>query len=120
MATRVLAVTFDCQDPIRQAEFWAKVLSYTELIEFSVPQIADPSGIGPTLLFMPVPEPKTVKNRVHLDIGPETSMEAEVDRLVAAGARAVSTLQEEGWIWTVMQDPEGNEFCVCEPLSRRA
>lgn len=121
MATQVLCVTFDCHDPIRQAEFWAKVLSYTELIEEGIdaPQIADPSGIGPTLLFNPVPEPKTAKNRMHFDIGPEISIEEEVERIVAIGARSGPTIQEGGWIWTVMQDPEGNEFCVAEPMSRR-
>lgn len=85
----------------------------------------DPTGVGPSLGFMKVPESKTVKNRVHLDLTTETSLEEEVERLVAAGARIVTTLQDpnEGYvdphIWTVMQDPEGNEFCVLEPLNRR-
>jgi hypothetical protein len=73
------------------------------------------------MLFMPVPESKAAKNRVHLDLRPDTSMEAEVERLVAAGARALTTHLEpeeieERWTWTVMQDPEGNEFCVGEPV----
>ncbi len=74
---------------------------------------------------MAVPEPKTVKNRVHLDLQSETSMEDEVERLVAAGATAIVTRRdpddfENPFTWTVMEDPEGNEFCVGEPLSRRA
>ena len=77
------------------------------------------------ILFMKVPEPKTVKNRMHLDLAPETTMEAEVERLVGAGAAELWTLQDpegydEPWIWTVLQDPEGNEFCVGEMLSDRA
>lgn len=124
MTTRVYCVTFDCHDPARQAEFWTTALSY-EVWDGDEVGIADPSGVGPPLLFMPVPESKVVKNRVHLDLLPETPMEAEVERLVAAGAQALWTLQdpegyEEPWIWTVMQDPEGNEFCVGEQLSRRA
>jgi hypothetical protein len=124
VATKVLAVTFDCHDPARVAEFWATALSYEVLHRGDEVEIADPSGVGPTLLFLQVPEAKAVKNRVHLDVGPDTSMEAEVERLVAVGASAGPIHQapeyEEGWIWNVMQDPEGNEFCVCEPLSRRA
>ena len=129
MPTKMLAVTFDCHDPVRQAAFWATALSYKEGAAFQVADaeatlIEDPSGTGPALLFIPVPESKVVKNRVHIDLGPETSIEVEVERLTAAGAHAVSTVQEpesteDPWIWTVMQDPEGNEFCVCEPQSRR-
>jgi predicted enzyme related to lactoylglutathione lyase len=85
----------------------------------------DPTGVGPSLGFMKVPESKAVKNRVHLDLTTDGPLEAEVDRLVAAGARAIETLQDpaEGYvdphIWTVMEDPEGNEFCVLEPMSQR-
>lgn len=144
MPTKVLAVTFDCHDPARQAEFWAIALSYKVLGAYPVAGAnavlisalsptqegvwgaEDLAGITvPNLLFIEVPESKVVKNRVHLDLGPETSIEVEVERLVAAGARVLTTVQEpEGtddpWIWTVMQDPEGNEFCVGEPMSGRA
>lgn len=73
---------------------------------------------------MSVPESKSVKNRVHLDLQAETSIEEEVERLVAAGATAIVTRQDpEGfqapYRWTVMEDTEGNEFCVGELLSRR-
>jgi hypothetical protein len=125
LTTRVLAAVFDCRDPIRSAEFWATALSYvvddhdenvTEL------GITDPSGDGPMIYFMAVPEPKTVKNRVHLDLEPETSIEEEVERLVAAGARVVATHQDppgskDPYRWTVMQDPEGNEFCVAAAMA---
>lgn len=60
---------------------------------------------------MPVPEGKTVKNRVHLDLTAR-DMEAEVERLIGIGARRVEVITEAGLTWTVMTDPEGNEFCV--------
>ena len=129
MPTKMLAVTFDCHDPVRQAAFWAATLSYEEgdwyqIADSEAASIEDPSGMSPALLFIRVPESKVVKNRVHLDLAPETSIEVEVERLVASGAHALNTVQEpegneEPWIWTVMQDPEGNEFCVGEPQSRR-
>lgn len=127
MPTKVYYVTFDCADPRRLAEFWATALSYVVDApneDAGEVELLDPSGDGPPLLFMKVPETKTVKNRVHLDLIPETTIEAEVERLEAVGARALTTLQDpEGYegrhIWTVLQDPEGNEFCVAEPLSRR-
>jgi len=128
MPSSVFCVTFDCRDPERVARFWATALSYeVDLTWESFGEVlaADPAGTGPALYFMTVPESKTVKNRVHLDLVAEPSMEEEVARLVAAGAKAVVTRQDpEGfkdpYRWTVMEDPEGNEFCVAEPLSRRA
>ena len=122
MPSRILCTTFDCRDPLLVARFWGTVLSYTvEQQSAGEVMISDPAGVGPTLYFMPVPEPKTVKNRVHLDLAPEFSLEAEVARLVEAGATVVATHQdpegfEDPYVWTVMQDPEGNEFCVTEPL----
>jgi Glyoxalase-like domain len=83
--------------------------------------IADPSGAGPSVLFHRVPEPKIIKNRVHLDVrlapGMPTSttrplVEHEVQRLVALGATHVRTDEDESDYYVVMQDPEGNEFCV--------
>jgi len=64
------------------------------------------------MLFQTVPEGKTVKNRLHLDLSPPSTMQAEVDRLVTAGASALRRVDEEGIFWTVLADPEGNEFCV--------
>lgn len=128
MPTSVLCVTIDCHDPVGLAGFWATALSYDIDLtweRFGEVLLSDPSGTGPTLYLMAVPEPKTVKNRVHLDLQSETSMEDEVERLVAAGATAIVTRRdpddfENPFTWTVMEDPEGNEFCVGEPLSRRA
>ena len=128
MSSSVWVVTFDCPEPRRTAEFWAKVLDYRiEAPNEDVGEVMliDPTGAGQTLGFMKVPESKVVKNRVHLDLRPDGHMEDEVERLVALGATIVETLQDgEGYveptIWTVMLDPDGNEFCVIEELSRRA
>jgi hypothetical protein len=127
MSTIVYFVTFDCRDPVRLAEFWATALSYEvdgRNDAFGEAAITDPKGVGLPILFVAVPEGKTAKNRMHIDLLAETPFETEVERLVAAGARALETHQDpagyEGpHIWTAMQDPEGNEFCVGEPLNGR-
>ena len=70
--------------------------------------------VPPALLFVPVPEAKTTKNRIHLDLAPHTSQdrEAEIQRLLDLGATPVDVGQGPGVTWTVLADPEGNEFCV--------
>jgi hypothetical protein len=73
----------------------------------------------PTLIFVPVPEDKTVKNRLHLDVSPvEGTTEDEVNRLLALGARREEDDQPEGASWVVLRDPEDNEFCVLRTLDR--
>jgi len=84
----------------------------------------DPDGVGPRLFFQRVPEPKTAKNRVHLDLSvvgggrgtpPEESralIAAAVERAVTAGATKVREFDEPTGYWVVLQDPEGNEFCL--------
>ena len=111
-ATRIANVTFDCADPARLADFWAEALGWTRQTSDAGNQaVVPPDGVGPRLLFIRVPEPKTVKNRVHLDLS-VPDMEAEVTRLVGLGATVVQRVEEAGQSWTVMQDPEGNEFCL--------
>ncbi len=125
MSAKVICVTFDSHDPEGAARFWATALGYEVDLtwqSFGEVQADDPTGEGPSLYFMRVPESKSVKNRVHLDLVAEPSMEEEVSRLEAAGARALATHRDPDefpapWRWTVMQDPEGNEFCVAEPLA---
>ena len=118
MSVTILAVIVDCRDPRRQADFWAKALAYQASQrnpdEF---QVSDPAGGGASLYFMKVPEAKVVKNRLHLDLVTAGSMEAEVTRLVAEGAQLVEVRQDPATLdnpdtWTVLRDPEGNEFCV--------
>ena len=85
--------------------------------------VVDPDGVRPRIFFQRVPEPKAAKNRVHLDLkvggGPTVPLEerrarveAEAQRLVAAGATRLRAYEEHGEYWAVLQDPEGNEFCV--------
>ena len=113
MGSGVDALTVDCADPRRVAEFWAAVLGY-ELVEIDDEDalIVDPAGDGWPLLFQVVPEGKAVKNRLHLDLRPTGSVAREVERVMALGATAFRYVEEHGSFWTVMLDPEGNEFCV--------
>jgi predicted enzyme related to lactoylglutathione lyase len=114
----VLAVVLDCRDLERSATFWCGVLGYRA--EPSSPgryrQLLPADGNGVELLLQRVPEPKTTKNRVHLDLR-VPDLDAETARLVALGARQVSAdpVVEHGWIWHVLADPDGNEFCVLQP-----
>ena len=143
MAIR-LQVTFDAADPPALAAFWAEAIGYVEqdppdgfdsweawAVANDVPREdwdkydsrVDPDGVGPRLYFQRVPEPKTAKNRVHLDLavsgGRGTPSEeirrqvaAAVERAVAAGATKLREVDELGEHWVVLQDPEGNEFCI--------
>lgn len=71
------------------------------------------TGLGRRLLFQHVPEPKTVKNRLHVDVHSAAGeREAEVERIVGLGASVLRAVEHPGGSWTVLQDPEGNEFCV--------
>jgi hypothetical protein len=135
-----LQVAFDTADPHAQARFWAEALHYevedhsgivghllsrgqlqtAEVIVVDgrqafrdVAACRDPEGSRPRLFFQRVPEPKTTKNRVHLDIqvGAEHAPK-EIDRLVALGATVAWTTSDRGPLNTTLRDPEGNEFCV--------
>jgi hypothetical protein len=139
---RKIQIVFDCDDPAVMMAFWGPALGYVPehpppgygswaemAADRGIPRsewrgaVVDPAGEGPRLFFQTVPEPKTVKNRVHLDIGVtpgrEQTMEerrgpiaAKVAELVALGATEVETIEEGGGMFTVLRDPEGNEFCV--------
>ncbi|MGH9014335.1 MAG: VOC family protein [Acidimicrobiia bacterium] len=113
MASRFTELIVDAADPGGLAEFWAAVLGYrpTGSYEGAV-EIAGPRGAAPSIVFVPVPEAKTVKNRLHIDVNPSGCDQAEeVERLLALGARRVDVGQGEQ-SWVVLADPEGNEFCV--------
>jgi catechol 2,3-dioxygenase-like lactoylglutathione lyase family enzyme len=113
VAPTIDTLTIDCADPIRVAEFWCAALGY-ELVQSDAEgaEIRAPGGAGWPLLFIVVPEGKSVKNRLHLDIRASASMAAEVERLKGLGATEHRFVEEGGSFWTVMLDPEGNEFCV--------
>jgi 4a-hydroxytetrahydrobiopterin dehydratase len=101
-----LEITIDCQDAPRLRAWWASALRYVEHDDL----IVDPDGHGPTLWFQEVPEAKTVKNRIHLDLHlPRHEAAAKRDLLLASGGTLVGTF-ETFWVIT---DPEGNEMCVC-------
>jgi predicted enzyme related to lactoylglutathione lyase len=107
-------VTIDCADPVRLATFWCMSLGF-ELDPDSDDDGAyasDPSGSTRGLFFQPVPEPKTVKNRVHMDLRPSGSMDEEIERVLDLGASVQGRVDVEGSYWTVMLDPEGHEFCI--------
>jgi hypothetical protein len=137
-------IVFDCADPDKLATFWASALHYKKqdpppgfatwpdfLKAQGIPEsqwnsasaIVDPDGPGPRIFFQQVPERKTVKNRVHLDLnvgGPRDKpaderrrrIDAEVERLVQLGARKSRVIEERGEYFVNMFDPEGNEFDV--------
>ena len=137
-------VTFDSAEPEALARFWAEALGYVLqpppdgytsweewLVAMDIPEerwhsvaaLVDPEGTRPRIYIQEVPEPKTAKNRVHLDVNcggdrgtpadvRRTRVDAEVNRLVALGAAKVAEGGEFGEYHVVMQDPEGNEFCL--------
>ncbi|MBW8740683.1 MAG: VOC family protein [Streptomyces turgidiscabies] len=112
------SITFDCTgDPYDLGLFWSELLG-RPLADDDKPGdpealIQDPDG-GPRLLFVRVPEGKTAKNRLHLDLRPHgRTRDEEVERVVSLGARLVADHRRpDGGGWVLMADPEGNEFCV--------
>lgn len=139
-------ITIDCANPARLARFWAEALQYKIqdapqgfssweewLRSQHIPQeqwdsfsaVVDPAGKGPRIFFQRVPEGKTVKNRVHLDVNvskqlsePSSAEEQqqyvirESERLQGLGARELYRYDEHGEFWITLADPEGNEFCI--------
>jgi hypothetical protein len=127
MSIRWYSVVVDCRDVAALSHWWAEVLDWRVIYEadnevvvvppHAIDQARDVSSVerGPGLIFVPVPEPKTVKNRLHIDLAPspDPGQEAEVRRLEEMGARRVDLGQDPETVsWVVMADPEGNEFCV--------
>ena len=114
--TAKMGLVLDCVDPTALADFWSEALGYTTLGGAgSYVMLVDASGQQPKLLLQAVPEGKTIKNRMHLDIE-VGDIEAEATRLEGLGAKRVAPEQmhEHGTNWVLMTDPEGNEFCVCD------
>jgi predicted enzyme related to lactoylglutathione lyase len=115
---QIRSITIDCADPYSQALFWSKVTGWLEDPD-DPNNPGDPEGRivsphGISLLFIPVPEVKTVKNRLHLDLTPTVgSRDEEVARLLSIGAAMIDDQRRpDGTGWVVIADPEGNEFCI--------
>ena len=109
------SVVVDAEDPGRLARWWAEALRYQ--ITYQRPgevEIRLKADETPGIVFVTVPDLKTVKNRLHIDLRPD-DQEAEVERLVDMGARHVDVGQGSVDGWVVLADPEGNEFCVLAP-----
>ncbi|MFE4871429.1 VOC family protein [Streptomyces sp. NPDC056682] len=123
MTSLVRHLTIDCADAYRLAAFWAQVLDGTlaEDDEDGDPEATVTAG-GVSLLFIKVPDAKTVKNRVHLDLQPQDrSRDEEVERLLSLGATLVGDHRRpDGTGWATMADIEGNEFCVERSAEERA
>ncbi|MFG2892358.1 VOC family protein [Streptomyces sp. NPDC048248] len=123
MTSLVRHITIDCTDAYRLGSFWASVLDGS-LASDDLP--GDPeatvTAAGSALLFVTVPEGKTVKNRVHVDLQPQDrSRDAEVERLLALGASLVADHRRgDGTGWVTLADIEGNEFCVERSASERS
>ena len=132
---RIDALVFDCRDAAPLARFWAAALGWhvaphddAEVTRLAIAGIGDveddplvmieppeeEAGV-PRLFFTEVPEPKLSKNRVHMDVIADDDLEEEVARLEGLGASLRNWAEEDGGIWCVMLDPEGNEFCVMPP-----
>jgi len=113
MTAFIKYVTFDCADPRGLSAFWSEVTGYQSVSEeddFAALAAPDHRGVR-GMLFLRVPEPKTAKSRMHVDLATKDPV-AEIERLVALGATKVEYREGNGSSWTVMLDPEGNEFCL--------
>ncbi|NHC15999.1 VOC family protein [Motilibacter deserti] len=114
MTSAFAVLAIDANDPSLVARFWIDVLGWRVLEEAEgIVTIGPADGGWPTIDVVPVPEPKTVKNRLHLDLRADgTSTEAELERLLALGATRADVGQPADATWVVLADPEGNEFCL--------
>ena len=137
MSLRWYSVVVDCHDVAAQARWWARALDWQTIFEAEDEVVIVPRHVteeslrttpweqlGPGLIFVPVPEAKTVKNRLHIDLAPQLDDDqgAMVDSLIAMGATRADVGQSVGGTdkvsWVVLDDPEGNEFCVLSPRAR--
>ncbi|MGH9223196.1 MAG: VOC family protein [Acidimicrobiales bacterium] len=118
MTAKWTELIVDAADPEGLARFWADVLGWPRTGNYvddddGAVELASPDGARPTLVFLRVPETKSVKNRLHIDVSPSGGADqaAELERLLALGARPVDVGRGEQ-TWVVLADPEGNEFCL--------
>ncbi|MBW4722346.1 VOC family protein [Saccharothrix obliqua] len=118
MACRISEMVVECRDPQKLSEFWCAVLDFHVLATYDdgAVEIGPEEGFGglqPTLVFSPSDKPKTEKLRMHLDVNAtDRDQDAELERLLALGARPVDVGQTGEESWHCLADPEGNEFCL--------
>ena len=117
MPLRLHHIVIDTHDLPGLARFWTQALGWRVLSERDQETVIGPGENAPVgICFMPVSDEKTVKNRVHLDLTTSAAdRDAEIERLLALGAQRVDIGQTGRESWTVLADPEGNEFCVIRP-----
>ena len=134
MALKWYTIVIDCRDPQAQARWWAEALDWQVIYDTADEAVAIPKDIedaavdnldewmrrGQGLVFVLVPEGKDVKNRLHIDLAPHISQDrdAEIERLIDLGASRVDVGQSDDVTWTVLADPECNEFCVLSSRDR--
>lgn len=113
MAAFIKDISIDCADPRQRSAFWSEVTGYQPASESDAfVALAGPDRRGVrAIFFWKVPEPKVTKNRVHLDLATKDPTH-EIERLVGLGAQKVEYREGNAASWTVMLDPEGNEFCI--------
>lgn len=113
MACRFTELIVDSNDPEALAQFWSRVLDWEAGERHGVWWLKPSLAAIPLIVFVKVPEPKSTKNRLHIDVSPtDRTRDEEVDRLLALGATRADVGQADDVPWTVLADPEGNEFCV--------
>jgi predicted enzyme related to lactoylglutathione lyase len=112
MALHLHSITFDAADPQALADFWSGVTGYqAETANEFVAILGGDGSVGPRLMFIKVPEGKTAKSRMHVDLG-SPDLEGETQRVLGLGAELVGRYDEYGVTWASFRDPEGNEFCI--------
>ena len=122
---KIQSVCVDAHDPEALAAFWRDVLGWRITEEDPEESVLEPpegspaNDVPPDLLFLRVPEAKTIKNRLHLDLRPD-DQDSHVQRLLDLGATRADVGQDGSESWVVLADPEGNEFCVLSPLKPTA
>jgi predicted enzyme related to lactoylglutathione lyase len=126
MSSSIRHITIDSADAWAQAAFWSQVVGYP-IADGDAPGdeevlLEAPEGAGPGVLFVTVPEGKTIKNRLHLDVQPAgRTRDEEVERLLGLGATLFGDHRRpDGTGWVTLADPEGNEFCVERSAAERA
>lgn len=128
MALRWYSVVIQAKDTQALARWWAEVLDWMLIYDTEEEAVIIPKGVSPDpiedletwlqtgqgLVFVQVDKEKTTQNRLHMDLAPHKSQDrdAEIERLLALGATHADVGQTDEHTWTVLRDPEGNEFCV--------